>query len=123
MCAPRYFALSSFDLAASVVCSVKVTQLTGYLKVVWLEIFSPVFPGFSAEADRGTPLDRRDPPGTSISIKNQPRRPIRRQFRGTQKIPPDCLQVPRLKEGRVLDDCPTSGRNSKIVVHIQGPVP
>ena len=28
----------------------------GYLKAVWLEIFGPVFPGFSAE------IDPRDPP-------------------------------------------------------------
>ena len=42
----------------------------------------------------GTPLDRRGPPRTLISTKNQPRRPILRPFRGTDKIPPDCLQAP-----------------------------
>ena len=35
--------------------------------------------------DPGTPLDRRGPPRTSISTKNQPRRPFLRPYRGTQK--------------------------------------
>ena len=72
------------------------TQRSGYLKAVWLEIFGPVFPGFPAESDPRDPLDRRGPPRTSISTKNQPRRPILRTCRGAQKIRPDCLQVPRL---------------------------
>ena len=70
-------------------------QSSGYLKAVWLKIFGPVFRGFRPEIDPGTPLDRRGLPGTSICTKNQPRRPILRPFRGTQKLPPDCLQVPR----------------------------
>ena len=66
----------------------------GYLKAVWLKIVGPVFLGFRPKIDPGTPLDRRGLPGTSICTKNQPRRPILRRFRGTQKLPPDCLQVP-----------------------------
>jgi len=66
----------------------------GYLKAVWLKIFGPVFLGFRPEIDPKTFLDRRGLPGTSICTKNQPRRPILKPFRGTQKLPPDCLQVP-----------------------------
>ena len=51
--------------------------------------------GFRPEIDPGPPLDRWGSPGTSICTKNQPRRPILRPFRGTRKLPPDCLQVPR----------------------------
>jgi len=43
--------------------------------------------------DPETPLDRRGLPGTSPCTKNQSRRPILRPLRGTQKLPPDCLQV------------------------------
>ena len=50
-------------------------MISGHLKAVWLEIFGPVFIGFLQEIDPGTPLDRRGPPRTSISTKNQPRRP------------------------------------------------
>ena len=67
---------------------------TGYLKAVWPKMFGPVLLGFRPEIDPGTPLDRRGLPGASICTKNQPRRPILRPFRGTQKLPPDCLQVP-----------------------------
>ena len=67
----------------------------GYLKAVWLKTVGPVLRGFRPEIDPGTPLDRRGLPGTSICTKNQPRRLILRPFRGTQKLPPDCLQVPR----------------------------
>ena len=38
-------------------------------------------------------------PRTSICTKSQPRRPILRKFRGTQKLPLDCLQVPKPHEG------------------------
>jgi len=57
---------------------------SGYLKVVWLKIFGPVFLDFRLKIDPGTPHDRRGSPGTSICTKNQPRRPILRQFRGTR---------------------------------------
>ena len=45
--------------------------------------------------DLGIPLDRRGLPATSICTKNHPWRPILMPFRGTQKLPADCLQVPR----------------------------
>ena len=51
---------------------------------------------FRPEIDPGHPLDRRGAPRTSICTSNPPRRPILMPFRGTQKLPPDCLQVPRL---------------------------
>ena len=56
--------------------------------------FGPALLCFRAKIDPGTPLDRRGLPGTSICTKNQPRRPILRPFRGTEKLPPDCLQLP-----------------------------
>ena len=52
-----------------------MATVTGCLKAIWLESFGTVFLGFSAEADPRDPLDRRNPPRTSISTKNQPRRP------------------------------------------------
>ena len=69
-------------------------NLGGYLRAIWLEIFGPIFPGFLAQADPGTPPDRRGPPRTSICTKNRPRKPILRQFRGAQRVPPDRLQIP-----------------------------
>ena len=66
------------------------------LKAVWQVIFGLVFPGiFGRSRPPGLPPDRRGPPRTSISTKNQPRRRILRPNGGDQKIPPDCLQVPR----------------------------
>ena len=41
------------------------------------------------------PLDRRGPPRTSICTRNQPRRPILRPFRGTQKRRKSTLGHPR----------------------------
>ena len=76
-------------------------KITGCLKAVGLKIFGPVLLGFRPEIDPGTPLDRPGPPRTSICTKNQHRRPILRPFRGTQKLPPDCLQVPRITITRV----------------------
>ena len=69
----------------------ELTHKTGYLEAVWQKNFGPVFLGFRPNIDPGTPLDRRGPPRTSICKKNQARRPILRSFRGTPKIPPDCL--------------------------------
>ena len=43
---------------------------------------SSIFLGFRPEIDPGTPLDRRDSPGTSICTKSQPRRKFLRPFRG-----------------------------------------
>jgi len=48
--------------------------------------FSAGFPGKFAR-DRLDPLDRRGPPRTSTSTKNQPCRPILMQFRGERKNP------------------------------------
>ena len=55
---------------------------TGHLKAVGQQFVGPVFMGFRPETDPGSPLDRRGSPGTSICIKNQPRRPTLRPFRG-----------------------------------------
>ena len=69
----------------------RMRQPSGYLKAAWLKKIGPVFLCFRPKIDPGTPLDRRGLPGTSICTKNQPRRPILRPFRGTQKLQPDCL--------------------------------
>jgi len=44
--------------------------------------------------DTRDPLDRRGLPGTSICTKSLLRRSILRPYRGTQKLPPDCILVP-----------------------------
>jgi len=77
----------------------------GYLKAVWLKIVGPVFLDFRPEIDPGTPRDRRGLPGTSICTKNQPGRPILMPFRGSQKLPQDCLQVPRSRPTCCLKCC------------------
>ena len=59
-------------------------KVAGYLKAVWLKIFGPVFLGFRPKIDPGTPLDRRGLPGA--------------------KLPPDCLQVPRVEMLEPLPD-------------------
>ena len=59
----------------------------GYLKAVWPEISGPVFGRFSAKLGPKTPLDRRGSSCSAGCTKNQPRRPILRQFRGAKQIP------------------------------------
>ena len=47
-----------------------LTIQIGYLEAVWLEIFGPVFPAFSA--DPGTPLDRRGPSAHQVTSGLRP---------------------------------------------------
>ena len=48
-------------------------------------ILGQVFLGFLAETDPRDPLDRRGPSRTSISTRNQPRRPLLMPFCGSEK--------------------------------------
>ena len=71
------------------------------------EISGPVFLCFRPKPTPRDPLDRRDPPCTSISTKYQPRRPILRPLRSIKQIPPGCFQAPtfvalRIRRRRVL---------------------
>ena len=59
---------------------------TGDFKRTRGPLKGPVFLGFSPEIDPGPPLDRPDAPRTSSCTKNQPRRPILRQFRGNSGV-------------------------------------
>ena len=64
-----------------------------------------MFLDFRPNPTPGTPSDRRGPARTSISTKNQPRRPILRPFRATQKTRqtafryPICGRVPPCMNG------------------------
>jgi len=62
----------------------------GYPKVAWLEIFGTLFHWISGRGR--TP----GPPRSSGTAENQTR-PILTPFRGAQKIPPDCLQIPSMR--------------------------
>jgi len=73
---------------------------TGYLKAVWLEIFSARFPrDFRPKPTPGTPLDRRSPPRTSIDTKNQPLRPAPRPNEVERKIQCFCSPPFGLRAG------------------------
>ena len=58
------------------------------------KIFGPVCLDFRPEIDPGTPLDRRGSRYINLHQKSAPEA-IPKPFRGTQKLPPDYLQVHR----------------------------
>ena len=52
------------------------------------------FPRIRPKSTPGTPLDRRGPPSTSISTRNQAGKPTLTVVRGIRKTQPNCRQVP-----------------------------
>ena len=64
---------------------------SGYLKAVWLEIFGPIFIGFSAEIDPRDPSRSPGPaPHINVHEKSTPQTKSRAKWRR-----PNCLQIHR----------------------------
>ena len=88
---------SAMTREATSKCKTNTLSQNGYGYVF---VFLVGFCQISGRTWPRTPFKRIGPDCGTERTRNQPRRPILRPFRGTQKLPPDCLQVPRMRNGR-----------------------
>ncbi len=71
---------------------------TSDISCLFLGYLTEISGRFSAKLGPKTPLERHGSSCSAVCTKIQPGRQIRRPFRGTKKLPPDCLQLPSFKK-------------------------